>query len=281
MNYKNTYVLLLIFLSSYSFAGEGSKQRLYDFSFQRYSQHGEDGIIKKIFEVMGVTSKVCVEFGAWDGFFASNTAYLWSEENWKAILIECDADKCVQLKENTKNYNCLAVQAKVGIEPENTLEFILEKVGFKDPIDLLSIDIDGDDIYIFDSLKTLRPRVVICEFNPTMPQHLDIYPKYNNFIGCSVAALCRVAKSKGYELVAVDGVNAFFVVKEEFYKFKDFETSLDRLIKDVDIIKRSQKYVITSYDGRYLIVKPKGGKEYYSISTRLDPEELNGDFDPL
>lgn len=76
-------------------------------------------------------------------------------------------------------------------------------------IDLLSIDIDGDDYYIFESLETIRPRVIICEFNPTIPAHIDIYPKMGNYFGCSVAALNRIANTKGFKLVSILGVNCF------------------------------------------------------------------------
>jgi hypothetical protein len=224
------------------------KPRLLDFRKTIHSQFGEDGIIEKIFEIIGTTSKVCVEFGAWDGFFLSNTAALWTKD-WKGVLIEAEQNKFLALLDNVRNYSCVPILAKVGIDEDNHLETILHRRGITEPIDLLSIDIDGNDYYIFQSLTTLRPRVIICEYNPTMPAHIDIYPDYDNHTGCSVAALVRVARSKGYQLAALTEVNAFFVVEEEFAKLSSFETRLEQIRID-----RHLTYLILSFSGEYQLV---------------------------
>jgi hypothetical protein len=83
---------------------------------------------------------------------------------------------------------------------------MLKQSNIRNTIDLLSIDVDGDDYYIFQSLKYLRPRVIICEFHPTMPAHIDLYPKYHNYTGCSVAALV-------YIVTAYDGT--YLVIQEK------------------------------------------------------------------
>ena len=67
-------------------------KRLSEHASNTYSQFGEDGIIEKIFQIIGVNSKVCIEFGAWDGFYLSNTANLWTN-GWKGILIEAEQRK--------------------------------------------------------------------------------------------------------------------------------------------------------------------------------------------
>lgn len=90
------------------------KPRLLDFRKTIHSQFGEDGIIEKIFEIIGTTSKVCVEFGAWDGFFLSNTAALWTKD-WKGVLIEAEQNKFLALLDNVRNYSCVPILAKVGI----------------------------------------------------------------------------------------------------------------------------------------------------------------------
>lgn len=221
-------------------------ETLYDYRKNINSQHGEDGIIQKIFEIIGTRSKVCIEFGAWDGFHLSNTAALWAN-SWKGILIEADESKYSQLIENVKSYNCVPIHAFVGTGQEDSLEAILQKNGINESIDLLSIDIDGNDYYIFQSLNQLKPRVIICEYNPTMPAHIDIYPENPNYIGCSVAALIRVAETKGYRLVALTEVNAFFVIDEEFDKFSSYETRLECIKIDSFLT-----YFITSYSGEFL-----------------------------
>lgn len=235
-----------------------SKKKLSDFAYNTYSQFGEDGIIEKIFEVIGTQSKLCIEFGAWDGFYLSNTARLWSAGGWRAILIECDASKFRLLVEKTKPYPCTCICARVGNTHKDSLEAILEQHHLSGlAVDLLSIDIDGNDYYVFESLTTLHPRVIICEFNPTMPPHLDIYFPYDNYWGCSVGALRRIARDKGYELVAVTEVNCIFVTKEEVPKFAAFETSFEQIKLTQDV-----KYVITSYGGLYITVGERANAAY-------------------
>lgn len=229
------------------------KPKLADYGYNKYSQFGEDGIIEKIFEIIGTTSKVCIEFGAADGFDCSNSAVLWTTKGWQGILIETNEHRFKQLINNIQGHNCIAIHTHIDIE-NNSLESTLQRYNIKEPIDLLSIDVDGDDYYILKSLHTLKPRVIICEYNPTMPTHLDIYPAYGNHIGCSPAALVRLAQEKGYKLIAITHCNCFFVYESDFDKFNDFETSLEK-------IKMNQcvKNIITSYDGNYLIVGEQEG----------------------
>lgn len=166
--------LFIVFLiaSSLHAKNDIEKKKLSDFSYNRYSQFGEDGIIEKIFEIIGTTSKLCIEFGANDGFSCSNTALLWQQKGWRAVLIETDSQLFAKCLNNTHGYNCLCINTHVGHDEHNSLEFILSKHNIQQPIDLLSIDIDGNDYYIFEKL-TLKPRLIICEFNPTIPiEHL-------------------------------------------------------------------------------------------------------------
>lgn len=180
------------------------------------------------------------------------------------------------MMQNITGYQCTGIQAKVGIGSES-LESILKKHGFKEEIDLLSIDIDGEDYYVFESLTSIRPRLIICEFNPTIPAHIDCYQRYGTHgFGCSVAALNRVAESKGYKLVSILGVNCFFVRAEDFPKFSAYETDLQQLRID-----KSLRYIITSYGGEYRVIEEKGdfysGKINYGIGKKY-PDLLHGNF---
>src|SRR6185295_7491311 len=172
------YAFLFLY-STCAFSSE--KPRLTDYKENIYSQFGEDGIIRKIFEMIGTTSKVCVEFGAADGFWYSNTANLWSKDpNWSAILIESDLRAYNNLVANVAPYKCMPIHRAVGTSSHDSLEAILDQAGVNLPIDLLSIDIDGNDYYVFKSLTHLRPRVIICEYNESIPAHLDVYPNDGN-----------------------------------------------------------------------------------------------------
>lgn len=228
----------------------GHPLRLLDFSSNRYSQFGEDGIIEKIFSLIGTRSRVCVEFGAWDGFHLSNTANLWTQ-GWKGVLIEGHRRRYQDLISNVGQYDCVCVNAYVTRSGGNRIESLLGRAGITDVIDLLSIDIDGDEYYILESLETMRPRVIICEYNPTIPADIDLYAPYGSNFGASVTALSRIAVAKGYQLVALTHTNAFFVLSDDAAPLSGFLTDLAHLRINDSLI-----YLMTSYSGEYVASRP-------------------------
>lgn len=263
-----------------------SKPLLTDFADTTYSQLGEDGIIAKIFEKIGTHSKLCVEFGAHDGIFASNVARLWKDLNWQAVLIECDPYRYEQLKKNVYGKNCVAIHEQVGNQSHNSIETILDKYGIDEEIDLMCIDIDGNDYYILESLNSIRPRVIVCEFNPTIPLHVDLYGSYNNYFGASAGSLMRIAKQKGYTLVSVINCNCFFVRNDEVNKLDEFEIDFAHIkyaFETNPALRRdgSLIYIVTGYDGKYKVVKSQptcAGITYTYGLTSQYVESLNGDM---
>jgi len=243
---------------------------LSDYALNVFSQFGEDGIVQKIFEILKTSSKICIEFGAWDGFYLSNTANLWTR-GWKGILIESDKERYGTLVESVKKYNCRCINAKVTHEGNNTLERILQREALLNDVDLLSIDVDGDDYYILESLREIKPRLIICEYNPTIPMHLDLVAEPGNYFGCSALTLIRLAEAKGYKLVAMTDTNCFFVQEKDFHSFSEYETSLQFLGTTKHLT-----YLITGYAGDYVAsrmpiygctgaTKQKLRGEYYSF----------------
>ncbi|HSX26194.1 MAG TPA: hypothetical protein VLE89_04215 [Chlamydiales bacterium] len=240
------------------------KPKLSDYQKNIYSQFGEDGIIEKIFELIGTTSKIAIEFGAADGFECSNTANFWAKDSsWLGVLIESDVERFDKLVRNTASYSCIRINKKIGISEQDSLEAVLEPLKIGDQIDLLSIDIDGNDFYIMQSLEVLRPRVIVCEYNVSMPAHLDIYPEPGNYLGCSVAALQRVASEKGYSLVAITVTNCIFVRNDEFPKFSDFDTDREHIRIDDYIC-----YVISDYAGSYHVIGRNDYKHAWGWSQK-------------
>jgi hypothetical protein len=237
---------------------------LHEYKKNIFSQYGEDGIIEKIFEIIGIHSNICIEFGAWDGIHYSNTANLW-KNGWQAILIEMNPDRFKELRNNTEGFNCICINEKVGIDLGGTLESLISMVHFDKTkgVDFLSIDIDGDDYYILKSLTHLRPRVICCEYNPTIPLHLNLLPDKNNYFGCSAKSLIALAEEKKYHLVAMSDTNCFFVASEELQNFSDYQTNTIELFDP-----KYLTFLYNGYDGKVVFSqKPIYGYRGFSNQT--------------
>ena len=171
-----------------------------------YSQNGEDGVLAKIFQVIPPVSKFCVEFGGYDGVTDSNTLLL-RLQGWQAVQF----DRQYQIPK----YNLY----KEFITAE-TINDLFDKYNVPSDLDLLSIDIDYNDFYVWKAIRC-RPAVVVIEYNATHLPHEDRVVKYRpfyigddtNYYGASILALYHLGRSKGYSLVYADanGVNLFFI----------------------------------------------------------------------
>ncbi len=231
-------------------------------SFKSYekniqSQFGEDGVIEEIFNRIGTSNKICIEFGAWDGIHLSNSWALWKNKEWKALLIEGDKNKFVELKNNTKECaNVIPYLAFVAVDGENSLESIVKKNQLPLEPDMLSIDIDGDDYYIFESLTELKPRLILIEYNPTIPPAFDLKQAKGEYFGASALSLLRLAHRKGYKLAHLTDTNLFFVHENSFSKLNIKEPALEDIFVNTHLV-----HVVSSYDGKSFLL----GKPPYSI----------------
>lgn len=179
-----------------------------------YSQTIEDGIIEGIFDNIGTTNKYCVEFGAWDGVFLSNTANLRLNKKWETLLLDGNKTKAESLGYVTHAF----------ITAENINDHF-EKNNVPKEFDFLSIDIDGNDYWVWKALDEtrFRPRVVCIEFNSNLlDQKEPLARKYCEeedttvpsiyYYSASISALKKLGESKGYSLIfRVNNHNLFFV----------------------------------------------------------------------
>ncbi len=216
---------------------------LRDYHVQRTAQHGENGIIGAIFAVIHTRNRVCVDVGAFDLIALSNVYDLWHDRGWQAVLIESDSGRYQNIVAQANGWAKLKViNARVGWEGERALDAILGDDVPAD-LDLLSIDVDGADYHVWQGLNRLRPRVVIIEYNPTIPPHIEVVGIGDNYVGSSALALLNLGKTLGYSLVACTLTNLFFVLDEEAEPFVN-RNDLP-LLFDYSCIN----YVMTSYDG--------------------------------
>ena len=242
-----------------------SKKYLEGYGFKVYSQSDEDGIIEEIFNRIGVTNKIFIEFGV-DYGLENNTHYLLLK-NWEGLWIEGSEQKYNEIlkKFNPVIFNNRLKVINSFITKENINDLISSTISGE--IDLLSIDIDGNDIYVWDSINVINPRVVVIEYNGKLSPSVDWVQPYNpNFIwdstdysGASLNHINKVANDKGYQFVGtnVAGVNAFFVRKE-------LCSSLFYDSNNIEDFYNPARY--------HLVSKPIGHPSFAYIGDRDNPE---------
>jgi len=244
------------------------------------SQFGEDGIIERIFEIVPPANRWCVEFGAWDGIYLSNTCHLVRDLGWDGVFIECSEQKFEELEETYAGYdNAHLINALVGFQHGvDSLDFRLRDTKCPLDVDLVCIDIDGNDYHVWRNLVRFRPRLVIVEFNPTIPNDVIFAQDADMSInqGASLAAFIELGKRKGYELVATTNCNAFFVLEELYDAFGIDDNSIDAM--HVNVTGR----IFQGYDGtlcndmRPLQWAGRGGPRPTMDQFQLLPPEERG-----
>lgn len=222
--------------------------RLLDFAADTNSQSGEDGIIAKMLEFLPSRNHWCVEFGAWDGQFLSNTCNLIDHAGFSAVLIEPDQQRFQDLlRRHGKNSKVIALNRFVGFSRGDSLDTLLAQTPTPKDFDLLSIDIDGNDFHVWKAVADYHPKIVCIEYNPTIPNEVDFLQPPDPGIsqGSSLSALTRLAREKGYELVCVTRLNAFYVDAPLFPAFSILDNSIPILRED----GASITYFFSGYDG--------------------------------
>ncbi|WP_420422354.1 hypothetical protein [Simkania sp.] len=175
-----------------------------------FSQCGEDGVIEKIFQLIGTSSKYYVEFGAMDGHAYSNTKYLREFKGWAGLLMDCE-------------YEDFSINLHKHLITAENINELFEMHNVPNDLDLLSIDVDGNDFYIWLALnEKYRPRLVVIEYNPNYIPPIDCVIPYNpthrwdrtRYFGASITAFYKIGLQKKYTLVYAGGGNLYFIPDE-------------------------------------------------------------------
>jgi hypothetical protein len=192
-----------------------------------YSQTGEDGVIEELISILnknGVsTSGSCVEFGAWDGVYCSNTFNLVKNYNFSAVYIEGSKKKFKKLTKTANKYkNIIPINKYVEIAGKNSLDSILQETDISDNFDLLSIDIDSYDCDAWKGLKKYSPKIVLMEIDNTIdPYKRVIGTGIGRNMGSSFKYALEIANEKRYTLL-FDSGNLFFI-RNDLLKYFDIK----------------------------------------------------------
>ncbi len=184
-----------------------------------FSQNGEDGVLAEIFSRIGTTNQFFVEFGVQDGL-ECNTRLLMEVLGWSGVYFEPDLESFPRLSARLQNRDDVLTLCEF-VTPDN-VNTLFAQAEVPAEFDLLSIDIDGQDYWVWDALEGFRPRVVVIEYNAALPVEPRVVEKKGavldrrtsfNFVGASLGAMRDLGRRKGYTLVHAElaGVNLFFI----------------------------------------------------------------------
>jgi hypothetical protein len=200
-----------------------NESNISSYEFSIFSQWGDDGIIDYLINNLDIKNKSFIEFGVQD-YTECNTKFLLMNKNWKGLIID-EAENLINKIKNSDIYWRFDLTAIKSFITKNNINNIFKENNFVGQVGLLSIDIDGNDYWIWDSINCVDPEIVIIEYNSrlgfekaiTIPYREDFERKkahYSNiYYGASLKALINLGKKKNYIFIGCNsaGNNAYFI----------------------------------------------------------------------
>jgi hypothetical protein len=194
--------------------------------FRVFSQWGEDGIIQFLSRHVPIENKTFVEFGVQD-YLESNTRFLVVKDNWSGLVIDGSAENIGKVR-GSELYWRHRIRAECAFITRDNINDIIRSAGITGDIGLLSVDIDGNDYWVWQAIDVIQPRIVVVEYNARFGAERAVSVPYDPqfirerahssviYYGASLAALAKLGEAKGYALVGCNssGNNAFFVRKD-------------------------------------------------------------------
>jgi len=203
---------------------------LHEAELKVFSQFGEDGIIQWIISFIPDIIPVFIEFGVED-YRESCTRFLLMNNNWKGLIIDSDNENIKAIK-RSDYYWKHDLTVECSFVDRDNINDLFTKNGFNGDIGILSIDIDGNDYWIWEAINVVSPQVVICEYNSLWgsekslavaydPSFVRTNAHYSNlYSGASITALTNLAALKGYSLLgSISTSNIAFFVKNIYAPF--------------------------------------------------------------
>lgn len=211
---------------------KNSVDSLHQVEFKVFSQWGDDGIIQYLIHKIKIENKYFIEFGV-ENYLESNTRFLLMNNNWSGLVMD-GSKKHIDFIQNDSIYWKYDLAAKNAFITAENINQLISEEGINGNIGLLHIDIDGNDYWVWKAINTIRPDIVIVEYNsvfgiekpitvPYQPDFVRTKSHFSNlYFGVSLLALCDLAEEKGYDFVGTNqaGNNAYFVIKNKSNNLK-------------------------------------------------------------
>ncbi|PWT72736.1 MAG: hypothetical protein C5B59_14955 [Bacteroidetes bacterium] len=233
--------------------------KLSDVEFQVYSQWGDDGIIQWLIQRIEIPHKTFIEFGV-QNYTESNTRFLLVNNNWEGLVLDGGRENIEYIvKDMISNFH--HIHARCAFITKENINDLLSHLPFGQEVGILSIDIDGNDYWVWKEINVIQPVILIMEYNAhfklnpwTIPYQADFVREVGNFKmnywGASLQSLYDLSKEKGYSFVGCNsaGNNAYFVRNDklgtikaitpaegyEFAKFRETRNAKGEWISDRD-----------------------------------------------
>ena len=203
-----------------------SARIFHESEYKVFSQWGEDGLIQRLIQEIPIQNTLFVEFGVQD-YTEANTRYLLVNNNWSGLVIDGDAQHIASIRQSSIywRYN---LKAECAFIDRDNINVLISSAGISGDIGLLSVDLDGNDYWVWEAINSILPRIVILEYNalfgpraalsvPYEPEFIRSHAHSSNlYWGASLTALTQLSNQKGYALVGCNssGNNAFFVRRD-------------------------------------------------------------------
>lgn len=205
---------------------------IHEAEFSVFSQMGEDGIIQFLLAHIPNIPKTFIEFGV-EHYVEANTRFLLKHDYWRGLVMDGGnaAIRYIQADPIAWRHDLTVKQAFIT---KDNINHLIQEAGFSGEIGILSVDIDGNDYWVWDAINVVQPTIVICEYNSTFGDQYAITIPYqadfvrtdahysNLYFGASLPALYQLGEQKGYDFVGCNrmGSNAFFIKKDSGHHLK-------------------------------------------------------------
>lgn len=246
---------------------------LSEVEFQVFSQFGDDGIIQWLINYLDIPNKTFVEFGV-EKYIESNTRFLLFNNKWSGLVIDGDEYNINYIKNDVVSY-FFNLQSIASFITKDNINGLIKSRNFDKDLGLLSIDIDGNDYWIWQSLENINPVIIISEYNAefglnpwTIPYMEDfVWDKVNNmyYWGASLTSLCDLADQKGYSFIGCNsqGNNAYFIRNDKMKDLKKISSKDGYVKSKFSLNRKIDGEQFSNFEKRNSML----GKEIYNTQT--------------
>jgi hypothetical protein len=195
---------------------------LSEVEFQVFSQFGDDGIIQYLINELPIKNKTFIEFGV-ENYREANTRFLLINNYWSGLVID-GSKKNIDSIKNEQFYSFYDLQAECSFITRKNINDLIKLTKFDEEVGILSVDIDGNDYWIWKEINCIKPIILISEYNslfgfehPYTIEYKDDFVRGTNyrfnFYGTSLRSICDISKEKGYSFIGSNsaGNNAYFI----------------------------------------------------------------------